>query len=274
MALRTDTFERAMKACDTILYEENEFPNMDAVRRIIGVNNPATIRSAISVWKEHLAEKLFEKNKQLDIPLVLLDSVNHVWKQAVSEAEKNYVAQEKTLTDQISILNTAVLELQTELTNTQEALKKSLEELTQACIYAEKMQSTIDTLQIQFDEKAREVDELQNKLNEITTLHTENELSWQKSRDKDNEWFARRLDEEKRYTEERWKEKNTQNIQTIQSLKETEAMLRQSGYTLKTENIRLSKLVSELEAAENNRKKMLGVPFKTRIKRSSKMVSD
>ena len=255
MPKHTDTYARAYDCCDLILTELGRFPSIDLIRERIGVNSPVTIKKAMNEWTQHFAETHFDKINRPDIPATLLHSVEQVWKLAVIEAEKTFQQKEK---DYLQTLADAQVELSESQLNTQ-VLDKALQEVRAGV--AENERQLLELRQ-QLENKTQENQSLQlqltateKQLNDQQLVMQEQEKRWQQQQEQDQSWFARRITEEKQFTEEKWQEKLQRQAMQITSLTESEISLRQLCSSLRQEQKSLQQVLAryQTEDKKNNR---------------------
>jgi hypothetical protein len=267
----TDTYTLAYACCDDVLMETGKFPTIDTIRNRIGVNSPNTISNAIKAWTQAFAERQLDKQSRPDLPSILLESIEGIWKLSTIEAAKNYVDKEKAL-------NTAITELQTTINQQQKALTQYEKDIEASRLQQEQLLEKIGVLEVSNTELTQN-----NKtgLDQIATLETqlinketqlaEQEVQWQSRQDQDQQWFARRLDEEKTFMEQTWREKSQRQQETIQSLTLSEDSLRQTCMSL---NLDHKKVMEELktlkEEQKNQEKKRKGIVRNSRVVKSFK----
>lgn len=102
MPKNTDTYERAYECCDRVLFEDGRFPTIDAIRDRIHVNSPAVIKRAISDWTLHFVERHRQRLQHPNMPAVLVDAAESLWKLAVSQAEQVFAERSETLSQRES----------------------------------------------------------------------------------------------------------------------------------------------------------------------------
>lgn len=266
MPKHTDTYARAYDCCDLILIELGRFPSIDLIRDHIGVNSPVTIKKAMNEWTQHFAETHFDKINRPDIPATLLHSVEQVWKLAVIEAEKIGQQKEKDL---LQTLADTQAELSESQLNTL-VLNKALKEARAGGVENERQ---ILELRQQLENKEQENKNLrqqlttnEKQLSNQQLLMQEQEKRRQQQQEQDQAWFARRITEEKQFSEEKWQEKVQRQAMQITALIESEISLRQLCSSLRHEQ---QSLQQALAVYQNDDKKVNRFKSKSRFKEKS-----
>lgn len=258
----TDTYARAYDCCDRILTELGRFPTIDLIRERIGVNSPTTIKKAMNEWTQHFAEQHFDKLHRPDIPVTLIHSVEQVWKLAVLEAEKAYLDKEKAYQHSLAENQAVLVQQQQEQQTLKAILRDTDTALAQAGQYSQALQQQLNGQQQENAELQEKVAANEKQLQEQHKLMQEQALRWQQQQEQEQEWFARRLSEEKQFLEEKWQEKIQRQAQQIAVLSESETSLRQVCASLRQEQQRLQQVLSKLDQGQNkpHRFKIKSVP--------------
>lgn len=259
----TDTYANAYACCEQVLLETGRFPTIDAIRTRIGVNSPNTINSAIKAWTQDFAEKQLDKQSRPDLPLVLLDSIEQIWKLASVEAAKNHAEKE-------SAFKASLLELQNNLSQQVALVSQLKQELETASLQNQHFSVKMDELSLLNGELVQEnasqqnlIANLESQLQQKDNQLQEQEAKWLERQEQDQLWFARRLHEEKTFIEQTWHDKSLRQQETIQSLMLSEESLRQTCVSLNREH---KKTTEELAALQKTLdKKRWGVPKNKRF---------
>ncbi len=246
----TDTYARAYDCCDQIFIELGRFPTIDLIRERIGVNSPTTIKKAMNEWTQHFAEKHFDMINRPDIPVMLSDAMKQAWKLAVIEAEKAYLQKEQSYQQLISQKQTIIEGLQQEKI----FLNRGLEE-SRAQSAAEEKQIRILQQQVasQNQEQHRLLEQLkatEKQLTEQQAMVLEQTQRWQYQQEQDQNWFARRILEEKQFVEGKYLEKIQRLQQKTAVLTESETALQQLCASLRRDHQRLSEALLETQKSD------------------------
>lgn len=266
MPKQTNTYTLAYDCCDHILTELGRFPTIDLIRERIGVNSPVTIKKAMNEWTQHFAQQHFEKLHRPDLPATLLHSVEQVWKLAVAEAEKTYLQKEQEYRQIIADTQAESASRQEELQFLAQTLSEANKRLTQS-------DRDLQALQQQLDEQRQDCSQLRGQLAaceqqcaDQQALMEEQAQRRQQQQEQDQAWFARRLSEEKLFSEQKWQEQVHRQAQQIAALTESEAVARQLCAGLRQEQQRLQQVLAAYQNAskDSHRFKMKPKPEKHR----------
>ncbi|SJM95055.1 hypothetical protein CRENPOLYSF2_4550001 [Crenothrix polyspora] len=243
----TDTYANAYACCDQVLMETGKFPTIDAIKTRIGVNSPNTINNAIKAWTQAFAERQLDKQSRPNIPACLLESVEKTWKLATIEAKKIYEDKENTFKITLAELQNTVARQQEALTHygvQVEKLNTQHEQLLAKIQSANELNAQLTQGNKQRQEQ---IAALESQLTSKDAHLLEQEAKWQERQEQDQQWFARRLDEEKTFMEQNWREKNHRQHEAIQSLTLSEESLRQTCVSLSRDH---KKVTEELKALQ------------------------
>lgn len=243
----TDTYARAYDCCDQIFIELGRFPTIDLIRERIGVNSPTTIKKAMNEWTQHFAEKHFDMINRPDIPVVLSDAMKQVWKLAVIEAEKAYLPKEQRYQQLISEKQIIIDDLQQEKT----FLNRALDESNAQLVVEEKQIKILQQqVESQNQEQHRLLEQLkatEKQLTEQQVMTLEQTQRWHYQQEQDQDWFARRILEEKQFVEDKYLEKIQRLQQKVAVLTESETALQQLCGSLRRDHQRLSEALLETQ---------------------------
>ena len=260
----TDTYANAYACCEQVLLETGRFPTIDAIRARIGVNSPNTINNAIKAWTQDFAEKQLDKRSRPDLPPVLLDSIEKIWKLAAVEAAKNHAEKE-------SAFKVSLMELQNNLNQQLALVGKLKQELETASLQNQQFSVKMEELSALNGELAQEnasqqhvIVGLESQVQQKDAQLQEQEAKWLERQEQDQLWFARRLHEEKTFIEQTWHDKSQRQQETIQSLLLSEESLRQTCVSLNREH---KKATEELAALQKtlDKKRWGGIPKNKRF---------
>jgi len=261
----TDTYARAVEACDLILFETGKFPTIDSVRDRIGVNSPTTINKAIKHWTEAFAKKHYEKKTQPDVPTVLFNAVEAVWRLAVTQAQQAYALKEIEFQQQIADLNQLLSHTREESERNRQGLEEALALLQEAHANAGEMQEAIDHVDKESNDKTFRISQLEFQLQETNARHESEKKDWDATRESDHAWSLKRIEEEKELAANRWQDKVGQLNNTVAALKESEGALRQSAYLARKDVDVLNSRIKELEADLDRMRLDQAMPFKRKL---------
>lgn len=208
MEKRSDTYSLAYECCNAVFLEEGRFPTIDAIRDRIHVNSPAVIKRAMNDWTLHFVERHRQKLENPNMPAVIVDASESLWKLAMSEAKKAFEARDRALSlresewkSQINFLEEQLKEkkqqwesekgkLHQELAE-QVALAKELAESLE--ITTQKFKETEFALTINRENLSR----AEGALEEARKLHDVQTKEWSEKFEKDHLWHLKRIEEEK-----------------------------------------------------------------------------
>lgn len=251
----TDTYANAYACCDQVLMETGKFPTIDAIKTRIGVNSPNTINNAIKAWTQAFAERQLDKQSRPDIPACLLEGVEQIWKLAALEAEKIYSEKE------IAFKN-ALAESQKTIEQQQKALMQlgvQVEELHahNGQLLAKICSADALNTEITQENKLRQeqIMALESQLISKEAHFLEQEAKWQERQEQDQQWFARRLQEEKTFIEQNWREKNQRQQEAIQSLTLSEESLRQTCVSLSRDHKKVTEELKTLQKTVDKKRR-------------------
>jgi Plasmid replication region DNA-binding N-term len=259
----TDTYTLAYACCEQVLIETGKFPTIDAIRTRIGVNSPTTINNAIKAWTQDFAERQLAKQNRPDIPATLHESVEKIWQLATKEAEKDYLPKEQAFNNQLFELNQQLAEREVLLAEQAQQLAGLNDDKTQALVTIAALQTQAEQDLQRYQALQLDMMQLENQLQHKDNQLQEQEKTWQERQAQDQQWFARRLQEEKNFIEQSWQQKYQRQQETIQSLLLSEESLRQTCVSLSREH---KKVLDELQALQQSlQKKRRGMPKNRRF---------
>ncbi len=241
----TDTYARAYDCCDQVFTELGRFPTIDLIRERIGVNSPVTIKKAMNEWTRHFAERHFDKLNRPDIPVVLTQAMEQAWQLAVLEAEQAYVQKEQGYKQSLAEAQATIGLLQQERELMVQTLGEAREHLERAEQKLLAFQQQVDGLAQDNRRLEEQVETSGKQLAEHKALLAEQAQRWQERQEQDQAWFARRISEEKQFSEEKWQEKLQRQQHQIAALTESETVLRQTCVGLRQEQQRLLKALAD-----------------------------
>ncbi|MFD2110773.1 DNA-binding protein [Thiorhodococcus fuscus] len=158
---RTLAKEAALK-----LLQNGERPTADRIRNTIGKGAQQTILSALDEFWGEIGARLNEPR----LPETLLEPMNMLWSQAVTEAGRQWQSEKSVLEERVRVLETELSEVKEALIGTQTALRQSQAEVGEA-------QTCISEQTERLTEQTENIRALQEELGRLTNQRDQsNEL--------------------------------------------------------------------------------------------------
>jgi len=208
MEKRSDTYSLAYECCNTVFLEEGRFPTIDAIRDRIHVNSPAVIKRAMNDWTLHFVERHRKKLEHPNMPAVIVDAAESLWKLALGEANKDYEERNQEVTVKEIEWKSRIDCLEKEIKAKTDEWKNENEKLSQ------EMSSKI-SLNKEISEKLNEtafslreaesvlgvtrenLSRSEGALEEARKAHELQAKEWSEKSEKDHLWHLKRIEEEK-----------------------------------------------------------------------------
>jgi len=208
MEKRSDTYSLAYECCNAVFLEEGRFPTIDAIRDRIHINSPAVIKRAMNDWTLHFVERHRQKLENPNMPAVVVDASESLWKLAMSEAKKAFEARDRELSIRESEWKSQIQFLEEQLSEKQRQMEAENKKLNQAL--AEKISLSQDlaenlkitTQQLKDTESSLSVNRenlsrVEGALEEARKVHEAQTKEWLEKSEKDHLWHLKRIEEEK-----------------------------------------------------------------------------
>lgn len=208
MERRSDTYSLAYECCNSVFLEDGRFPTIDAIRDRIHINSPAVIKRAMNDWTLHFVERHRQKLESPNMPAVIVDASESLWKLAMSEAKKAFDAREKELSLRESEWKSQIKCLEDKLTENQQKWVSENSQLTQALaeqvslgqdltenlkITTQQLKETESSLSVNRENLSR----VEGALEEARKAHEAQAKEWSEKSEKDHLWHLKRIEEEK-----------------------------------------------------------------------------
>lgn len=208
MTKSTNTYELAYECCDTVFFEDGRFPTIDSIRERIQVNSPAVIKRAMNDWTLHFVEKHREKLQNPNMPSLLVDASESIWKLALKEANQTFSERSceldlretewkseiaelrKSLKESESAWNAEKLKLEAELESRSVLLTETMAKLEQKSVSLYETESTLS-------ETKQALSRMDGALAEARSAHDMQAKEWAAKFDQDHDWHLQRIEEEK-----------------------------------------------------------------------------
>lgn len=208
MEKSTNTYELAYECCDTVFFEDGRFPTIDSIRERIHVNSPAIIKRAMNDWTLHFAERHREKLQNPNMPSLLIDASESIWKLALTEANQAFSERSRELDlreaewkSEIATIqqllkeseanwNAEKLRLDTELKSQSALLTETMDKLGQKSASLDETESTLS-------ETKQALSRMDGALAEARSAHDMQAKEWAAKFDQDHDWHLKRIEEEK-----------------------------------------------------------------------------
>lgn len=254
MPKMTDTYSLAYECCDLVLGETQRFPTIDAIRARIGVNSPTTIKKAINDWTVAFAEKHFHSMHRPEVPVVLQDATESLWKLALKESAEIYRAQTEQHLAEREALNRHIEDLKDRLA----ARDQELLQLSQA---VNQLEFTLSELSAQLIERQNDLDDFQQQ-NRLLTMNqekleqqlTSEREQWQAHTQQNETWYQQRIVEERDLAAEKW-QAQVRHLEALKSLLESNAVQLTQHNAQMGERIKfLAENVKTLEAKQSQQR--------------------
>lgn len=208
MTKSTNTYELAYECCDTVFFEDGRFPTIDSIRERIQVNSPAVIKRAMNDWTLHFVERHREKLQNPNMPSLLVDASESIWKLALKEANQTFsersceldlreaewkseIAElKKSLKESEFAWNAEKLKLEAELESRTVLLTETIDKLEQKSASLDETESTLS-------ETKQALSRMDGALAEARSAHDMQAKEWVAKLDQDHDWHLKRIEEEK-----------------------------------------------------------------------------
>lgn len=208
MTKNTDTYALAYECCDTVFLEDGRFPTIDAIRDRIHVNSPAVIKRAMNDWTLHFVEKHRWRLEHPNMPAVIVDAAESLWKLALLQAEQSYSERKAALTNQEFEWKKQIAELEETLADRQSVCEidrtRLTNELQAKTELITEVRNKLEMTAARLDESERALSDTQQSLSrvegalaEARSAHTMQAKEWTAKFDQDHDWHLKRIDEEK-----------------------------------------------------------------------------
>ena len=208
MAKSTNTYELAYECCDTVFFEDGRFPTIDSIRERIHVNSPAIIKRAMNDWTLHFAERHREKLQNPNMPSLLIDASESIWKLALTEANQAFLERNRELDLREAEWSSEIAAIQQLLKESEanwnaEKLRMDTVLKSQSVLLSETI-AKLEQKSAGFDETERTLSETKQALSRIDgalaearSAHEMQAKEWADKFDRDHDWHLRRIEEEK-----------------------------------------------------------------------------
>lgn len=208
MEKRSDTYSLAYECCNSVFLEDGRFPTIDAIRDRIHINSPAVIKRAMNDWTLHFVERHRQKLENPNMPAVIVDASESLWKLAMSEAKKAFDVREKELSLRESEWKSQIKCLKDKLTENQQKWESENGRLNQALaeqvslgqdlaenlkITTQQLKETESSLSVNRENLSR----VEGALEEARKAHEAQTKEWSEKSEKDHLWHLKRIEEEK-----------------------------------------------------------------------------
>ncbi|MEC4749863.1 DNA-binding protein [Methylomicrobium sp. Wu6] len=208
MEKRSDTYSLAYECCNSVFLEDGRFPTIDAIRDRIHINSPAVIKRAMNDWTLHFVERHRQKLENPNMPAVIVDASESLWKLAMAEAKKAFDTKEKELSLRESEWKSQIRFIEDKLTENQQKWESENSHLSQALadqislshdltenlkITAQQLKETESSLIVNRENLSR----AEGALEEARKSHEAQTREWSEKSEKDHLWHLKRIEEEK-----------------------------------------------------------------------------
>lgn len=208
MAKSTNTYELAYECCDTVFFEDGRFPTIDSIRERIHVNSPAIIKRAMNDWTLHFAERHREKLQNPNMPSLLIDASESIWKLALTEANQAFSERSRELDlreaewkSEIAAIQQLLKESEVNWNAEKLSLNTELESqsarLTETIAKLEQKSTSLDETERALSETKQALSRADGALTEARSAHESQAKEWAAKFDRDHDWHLKRIEEEK-----------------------------------------------------------------------------
>ena len=208
MTKSTNTYELAYECCDTVFFEDGRFPTIDSIRERIQVNSPAVIKRAMNDWTLHFVERHREKLQNPNMPSLLVDASESIWKLALKEANQTFSERSSELDLREAEWKSEIAELKKSLKECESAwnaeklkLEAELESrsvlLTETIDKLEQKSASLDETERALSETKQALSRMDGALAEARSAHDMQAKEWASKFDQDHDWHLKRIEEEK-----------------------------------------------------------------------------
>lgn len=208
MEKRSDTYSLAYECCNTVFLEEGRFPTIDAIRDRIHVNSPAVIKRAMNDWTLHFVERHRKKLEHPNMPAVIVDASESLWRLALGEAKKEYEERNREITvkelewkSRIDFLEQEIKAITDEWKNENEKLSQEISsQITLNNEISEKLNKTAFSLKEAESELGVTRENLsrsEGALEESRKAQEAQAKEWIEKSERDHLWHLKRIEEEK-----------------------------------------------------------------------------
>ena len=208
MTKSTNTYELAYECCDTVFFEDGRFPTIDSIRERIQVNSPAVIKRAMNDWTLHFVERHREKLQNPNMPSLLVDASESIWKLALKEANQTFSERSRELDLREAEWKSEIAELKKSLKECESAwnaeklkLEAELESrsvlLTETIDKLEQKSASLDETERALSETKQALSRMDGALAEARSAHDMQAKEWAAKFDQDHDWHLKRIEEEK-----------------------------------------------------------------------------
>ncbi len=208
MTKSTNTYELAYECCDTVFFEDGRFPTIDSIRERIQVNSPAVIKRAMNDWTLHFVERHREKLQNPNMPSLLVDASESIWKLALKEANQTFSERSSELDLREAEWKSEIAELKKSLKECESAwnaeklkLEAELESrsvlLTETIDKLEQKSASLDETERALSETKQALSRMDGALAEARSAHDMQAKEWAAKFDQDHDWHLKRIEEEK-----------------------------------------------------------------------------
>ncbi len=208
MTKSTNTYELAYECCDTVFFEDGRFPTIDSIRERIQVNSPAVIKRAMNDWTLHFVERHREKLQNPNMPSLLVDASESIWRLALKEANQTFSERSRELDLREAEWKSEIAELKKSLKECESAwnaeklkLEAELESrsvlLTETIDKLEQKSASLDETERALSETKQALSRMDGALAEARSAHDMQAKEWAAKFDQDHDWHLKRIEEEK-----------------------------------------------------------------------------
>jgi chromosome segregation ATPase len=208
MKKRSDTYSLAYECCNTVFLEEGRFPTIDAIRDRIHVNSPAVIKRAMNDWTLHFVERHRKKLEHPNMPAVIVDAAESLWKLALGEANKEYEERNQEVTVKEIEWKSRIDCLEKEIKAKTDEWKNENEKLSQEMSSKISLNKEISEKLNETAFNLRETESIlgvtrenlsrsEGALEEARKAHELQAKEWAEKSERDHLWHLKRIEEEK-----------------------------------------------------------------------------
>lgn len=208
MEKRTDTYSLAYECCDAVFFEEGRFPTIDAIRDRIHVNSPAVIKRAMNDWTLHFVEKHRRKLENPNMPAVIVDAAESLWKLALNQAESEYEVRNREIALRESEWKSQILSMENDLkekeTNWHDGRERMNNEILVKSESIKEFAGKLDVTANQLREAETLLSTAQQSLSRVEGALAESRSAqeiqakeWSAKLEREHDWHLKRIEEEK-----------------------------------------------------------------------------